>query len=670
MSDSEDESTKIPFGGHGGSTKPRQKRSFTPTSDDGEIVVPAQDDSDSPAPPEKPPEKPPEQPLIRQSLAFSSEFSSNSSHEINTYQSSATAPSGSKKKAFLPGQRVELTTKPKKNKPKRERPKASYAGNTGRFRLKDYVPTTVEHAPAPPSGSTSTLNAFQAFETANSPAPTTPSLSSENGTGRRSTPSDLSEIGNTASEGYANPRHSLSELLGRPNSQTATSAPTNPATHILSSVPPPRNPPIVTPVAPSPLSSHAHMNVVSHKSSYYRRDYDKQYDLTITEPISHDQRTQSAPLSLQHRVDRENHQDFSMHSASPPPTTSLSSPRIAQSSHVASLSPTTTQFPSPPPSSSATIHTTESSAHASPLQTEFNPQFRHHSLPSPPLQARPQFRSPPSQPPQFRPTQFDEQSSQSSHSHSPANDVQSRPRSPQMDVDPHPESRYPQEESFGSARTGTGSSALGQHRSVHANQQGRNYHSHPPSEARALYKPENDHLAREPVSPYKSGRMVTLLITDFRSRTEDHQLAEIVIPLRAVEPDTAEGGFWASAHDIADALQSSPSRIESPGRAYTMRGKWKQFFLRVVDGRNEVSSSANLLITPERTLDIGVIGIAPSELPSHAYGRPPVPEHAHPNRSNMNNRQHEAQYAMDPSRKRQRSPSEGGRERRPFSSSQ
>ena len=56
--------------------------------------------------------------------------------------------------------------------------------------------------------------------------------------------------------------------------------------------------------------------------------------------------------------------------------------------------------------------------------------------------------------------------------------------------------------------------------------------------------------------------MVTLLIEDVRSGETDLQLAEIKVPLRPAERE--EDGFWADAKDVAEALQSSPSRIDGP----------------------------------------------------------------------------------------------------------
>ena len=60
--------------------------------------------------------------------------------------------------------------------------------------------------------------------------------------------------------------------------------------------------------------------------------------------------------------------------------------------------------------------------------------------------------------------------------------------------------------------------------------------------------------------------MVTLLIEDVRSGETDFQLAEIRVPLRPAGRE--ENGFWADAKDVAEALQSSPSRID--GLSFTL----------------------------------------------------------------------------------------------------
>ena len=55
-------------------------------------------------------------------------------------------------------------------------------------------------------------------------------------------------------------------------------------------------------------------------------------------------------------------------------------------------------------------------------------------------------------------------------------------------------------------------------------------------------------------------RMVTLLIVDVRSGQEDHQLAEVKVPLRAADPP--DPSYWVNAKDVSDSLQASASRIE------------------------------------------------------------------------------------------------------------
>lgn len=105
----------------------------------------------------------------------------------------------------------------------------------------------------------------------------------------------------------------------------------------------------------------------------------------------------------------------------------------------------------------------------------------------------------------------------------------------------------------------------------------------------------------EPMRPL---RMLTLLIEDIRSGVPDHQLAEIKVVLRPGEdPD---GGFWANAKEVCETLQAGPSRIDGPARVYTLRGKYRQFFMRVdADNILEVES-CNLGVSKERTLEVVV----------------------------------------------------------------
>ncbi|KAH9054187.1 hypothetical protein EDB87DRAFT_1568580 [Lactarius vividus] len=89
--------------------------------------------------------------------------------------------------------------------------------------------------------------------------------------------------------------------------------------------------------------------------------------------------------------------------------------------------------------------------------------------------------------------------------------------------------------------------------------------------------------------------MLTLLIEDRRHGTDE--LAEVRVPLKA-----ADGGhFWADAKQVCAALQSGPSR---PAKVLTMRGKYRQTFLRISAEGEETNQSANLKVNADRTLPI------------------------------------------------------------------
>ncbi|OCH88281.1 hypothetical protein OBBRIDRAFT_836733 [Obba rivulosa] len=99
-------------------------------------------------------------------------------------------------------------------------------------------------------------------------------------------------------------------------------------------------------------------------------------------------------------------------------------------------------------------------------------------------------------------------------------------------------------------------------------------------------------------------RVLTLLIEDERGGKTENLLAEVRVPLK--QDDSSQGGFWADAQDVAEALQSSTARIDGRAKVSTKRGKWKQVFLRVSPEDGNDSSSANLRITKERTLEVFV----------------------------------------------------------------
>ncbi|PFH50923.1 hypothetical protein AMATHDRAFT_3549 [Amanita thiersii Skay4041] len=120
--------------------------------------------------------------------------------------------------------------------------------------------------------------------------------------------------------------------------------------------------------------------------------------------------------------------------------------------------------------------------------------------------------------------------------------------------------------------------------------------------------------------PGFNNRMITILIHDIRSGRTDRQLAEVTIPVKMA--DDPQDGFWADAKDISEKLQSSPSRIDGPARVYTLRGKYRQIFLRVSSENHDNYNSANIGISPDRTLDV-VVEKPPQ--PGHYPSSPKIP---------------------------------------------
>ncbi|KAJ3512715.1 hypothetical protein NLJ89_g3356 [Agrocybe chaxingu] len=146
-----------------------------------------------------------------------------------------------------------------------------------------------------------------------------------------------------------------------------------------------------------------------------------------------------------------------------------------------------------------------------------------------------------------------------------------------------------------------------------------------------------------------------------RSGTEDPQLAEVKIPLRP--GDNPADGFWADAKDIGTQLQSSPARIDGPARAYTLRGKYRQFILRVTSDNVDEISSCNVVVKPDRTIDLVVELLQPPgqvprppqiprELWSPAYDEP-EPQQEYP----MDVEPRRESYDIPNPRKRINSPS-------------
>ncbi|PPQ63498.1 hypothetical protein CVT24_005155 [Panaeolus cyanescens] len=112
-------------------------------------------------------------------------------------------------------------------------------------------------------------------------------------------------------------------------------------------------------------------------------------------------------------------------------------------------------------------------------------------------------------------------------------------------------------------------------------------------------------------------RTVTVYIRDHRTGQLDEQYVEVKLPLW---PCTDQEGFWAKANDLCKSIQSSPSRIDGPARAYTMRGSARHFILRVSrDNMDEFTESdAKVLVKKDRSLELMVelpIGSLPQPRP-------------------------------------------------------
>lgn len=127
----------------------RSKRSFTPTSDDGDLVVPATNDGATDSPP------PENAPLIRKPVGFSW-TPSTSTTDIQTYEAPMPAPPATS--YFLPGQAPPKPQKTQRKKTNRKKKCQEYSAQTGRFRLgapASVVPTprTLVSGPQPCSPS-------------------------------------------------------------------------------------------------------------------------------------------------------------------------------------------------------------------------------------------------------------------------------------------------------------------------------------------------------------------------------------------------------------------------------------------------------------------------------------------------------------------------------------
>ncbi|KAG9316709.1 hypothetical protein JVU11DRAFT_2769 [Chiua virens] len=116
----------------------RQRRSFSPASDDGDLVASVSHNEDAETPTFE------NTPLIRQAVGFSS-----LNTDVSTYQAAVdTQPTVS---YFLPGQAPPAPQKPKVPKPRAPRKKKGdqYSDRTNKFRLTASSATTLTNSSRP-----------------------------------------------------------------------------------------------------------------------------------------------------------------------------------------------------------------------------------------------------------------------------------------------------------------------------------------------------------------------------------------------------------------------------------------------------------------------------------------------------------------------------------------
>ena len=168
-----------------------QKRSFSPNSDDGDLVIPPIADDDTPPPSERP--------LLRQPVAFAWNNSlpslATAPVDLNTYQASIPNVASSSNTAFLPGQEVPSSALPapktKGSRTKKadgtsakKRRTVEYSGQTGRFRLNAYDPTPSTSPPLQQGqGPYSSIYRGIAFATDRSFSTASPTLTLSSGGG-------------------------------------------------------------------------------------------------------------------------------------------------------------------------------------------------------------------------------------------------------------------------------------------------------------------------------------------------------------------------------------------------------------------------------------------------------------------------------------------------------
>ncbi|KAL5523784.1 hypothetical protein ACEPAG_7957 [Sanghuangporus baumii] len=131
---------------------------------------------------------------------------------------------------------------------------------------------------------------------------------------------------------------------------------------------------------------------------------------------------------------------------------------------------------------------------------------------------------------------------------------------------------------------------------------------------------ESEAILAERETPPEN-HLVSVMIADKRFLNTEPILVELILPLSP----SGKSDYWLDTMVFCHSLQSGPSRIDGPAKAFVFRGRFRQYFLRVSEQNIDNYASGNIVVPYNRFLNVTVESTVSQVLPVRQSASRPAP---------------------------------------------
>ncbi|OCB90646.1 hypothetical protein A7U60_g2081 [Sanghuangporus baumii] len=136
---------------------------------------------------------------------------------------------------------------------------------------------------------------------------------------------------------------------------------------------------------------------------------------------------------------------------------------------------------------------------------------------------------------------------------------------------------------------------------------------------------ESEAILAERETPPEN-HLVSVMIADKRFPNTEPILVELILPLSP----SGKSDYWLDTMFFCHSLQSGPSRIDGPAKAFVFRGRFRQYFLRVSEQNIDNYASGNIVVPYNRFLNVTVESTVPQVPPVGQTTSRPAPAPVQP----------------------------------------